>query len=139
MPGLQLILARILLFVIRLAVRLGCLPVADRKFGASWPLAVGRWLPLGSQPQFPGDDLQGTCNPGWKTMRPRKLPKKPPSQPPIDVPTRIDSSLTSPPAGNPCRADAEHSFIVTLMKPVVYVLWYQVLPWTLSGDDLPLS
>jgi len=46
------------------------------------------------------------------------------------------------PAGNPCRADAEHSFIVfivTVMKPVVYVPWYQVLPWILSGGDLPLS
>jgi hypothetical protein len=37
------------------------------------------------------------------------------------------------PAGNPCRADAEHSFIVTEMKPVVHVPWYQVLPWILSG------
>ena len=35
--------------------------------------------------------------------------------------------------------DGEHSFIVTVMKPVVYVPWYQVLPWTLSGGDLPLS
>jgi hypothetical protein len=37
------------------------------------------------------------------------------------------------PAGNPCRADAEHSFIVAVMKPVVHVPWYQVLPWILSG------
>jgi hypothetical protein len=29
--------------------------------------------------------------------------------------------------------DAEHSFIVAVMKPVVYVLWYQVLPWILFG------
>jgi hypothetical protein len=43
----------------------------------------------------------------------------------------------------PCAAastpDAEHSFIVAVMKPVVYVPWYQVLPWTLSGGDLPSS
>jgi hypothetical protein len=26
-----------------------------------------------------------------------------------------------------------HSFIVTVMKPVVHVPWYQVLPWILSG------
>jgi len=32
-----------------------------------------------------------------------------------------------------------HSFIVAVMKPVVYVPWYQFLPWTLSGGDLPLS
>jgi len=29
--------------------------------------------------------------------------------------------------------DAEHSFIVTVMKPVVRVPWYQVLPWILSA------
>ena len=45
----------------------------------------------------------------------------------------IISSLTSPPSRNPCRADAEHSFILTVMKPVVHVPWYQVLPWILSG------
>jgi hypothetical protein len=33
----------------------------------------------------------------------------------------------------PCRADAEHSFIVTAMKPVVHVPWYQVRPWILSA------
>jgi hypothetical protein len=48
----------------------------------------------------------------------------------------IISSLTSPPSRKPCRADAEHSFIVTVMKPVVHVPWYQVLPWILSdGAD----
>jgi hypothetical protein len=45
----------------------------------------------------------------------------------------IISSLTSPPSRKPCRADAEHSFILTVMKPVVHVPWYQVLPWILSG------
>jgi hypothetical protein len=40
---------------------------------------------------------------------------------------------TSPPSQQPCRVDAEHSFIVTVMKPVVHVPWYQVLPWILSG------
>jgi hypothetical protein len=45
----------------------------------------------------------------------------------------IISSLTSPPSRKPCRADAEHSFIVTVMKPVVHVPWYQVLPWILSA------
>ncbi len=45
----------------------------------------------------------------------------------------IISSLTSPPSRNPCRADAEHSFIVTVVKPVVHVPWYQVLSWILSG------
>src|SRR5580700_948486 len=34
---------------------------------------------------------------------------------------------------NPCHADAEHSFIVTVTKPVVHVPRYQVLPWILSG------
>jgi len=33
----------------------------------------------------------------------------------------------------PCRADAEHSFIVTAMKLVVHVPWYQVRPWILSA------
>jgi hypothetical protein len=32
-----------------------------------------------------------------------------------------------------CRPDVEHSFIVTVMKPVVHVPWYQILPWILSG------
>jgi hypothetical protein len=36
-------------------------------------------------------------------------------------------------------ADAEHISIVTVMKPVVYVPWYQDLLWTLCGGDLPLS
>jgi hypothetical protein len=45
----------------------------------------------------------------------------------------IISSLTSPPSRNPCRTDAEHSFIVTVVKPVVHVPWYQDLPWILSG------
>jgi hypothetical protein len=29
--------------------------------------------------------------------------------------------------------NAEHSFMITVMKPVVYVPWYQVLPGILSG------
>jgi len=51
----------------------------------------------------------------------------------------ILACVTSPPSRNPRRADAEHSFIVTVMKPVVYVPWYQVLPRILSGGDLALS
>src|SRR5690348_16675092 len=40
----------------------------------------------------------------------------------------------------PRRADAEHSFIVTVMKPVVHVPWYQVLLWILSaGADCLLA
>jgi hypothetical protein len=49
----------------------------------------------------------------------------------------IISSLTSPPSRNPYRADAAHSFIVTVMKPVVHVPRYQVLPWILSGGAVP--
>jgi hypothetical protein len=45
----------------------------------------------------------------------------------------IIRSLTSPPSQNPCRADAEHSFIVAVMKAVVHVPRDQVLPWILSG------
>src|SRR5438876_12407925 len=52
----------------------------------------------------------------------------------------IISSLTSPPSRKPRRADAEHSFIVTVMKPVVHVPWYQVLLWILSaGADCLLA
>jgi hypothetical protein len=39
----------------------------------------------------------------------------------------------------PSSRGAEHSSIVTVMKPVVYVPWYQVRPWILCGGDLPLS
>jgi hypothetical protein len=39
--------------------------------------------------------------------------------------------------GNPYRADVAHSFIVTVMKPVVHVPRYQVLPRILSGGAVP--
>jgi len=38
-----------------------------------------------------------------------------------DVRAVIIRSLTSPPSLNPCRADAEYSFIVAVMKAVVHV------------------
>ena len=75
--------------------RLGCLLVADRTFGTGWPPAVGRLLPLGSQPQFRAMTCRAAAARDGKQMQPRKPPKKPPSQPPIDVPTRIDSSTSS--------------------------------------------
>ncbi len=51
----------------------------------------------------------------------------------------IICSLTTPPSRNPSRTDAEHSFIVAVMKPAVYVPWYQVLPWILSGGAVGLA
>jgi hypothetical protein len=45
----------------------------------------------------------------------------------------VIGSLTAPPSRKPLSRNVGHSFIVPVMKPVVYVPWYQVLPWILSG------
>jgi hypothetical protein len=64
--------------------------------------------------------------------RPGARPRRPAAPPAI----RLACEAALIPAAS--AADAEHSFIVTVMKPAVYVPRYQVLPWILSAGDLPL-
>jgi hypothetical protein len=101
---------------------------------ASAPMTMIRSV-MDQYTHFPGRCVASADRRGARHVarRTSRLVTRPAFPLPPPAGAAIISSLTSPPSRKSCHANAEHSFIVTVMKPVVHVPWYQVRPRILSG------